>query len=712
MSAPGTNKVDVEVRPDGVALVTLDHFPLNTLSNAIQLGLEDAATQIAADKNVKAVVVKGAGSRAFCAGADVVDLNKKHARTPTKPFTQCFEPLNVPVVAAIQGFALGGGLELALSCHYRVIAKNGAVGLPEVNIGLLPGGEGTQRLPRVMGAKGAMDLMLSGGHAPAAAAKKLGVVDDIFEHAELIDKASAFALQMAKENPSNKGRKISEMPNPTAEPGLFDKARSQMKAKRRGQPAPLAIIDCVEAACSQPFNKGLEIERKLFLGLLGGKEANALQHVFFAERGAAKIPGLTAKPANVKKVALIGAGLMAGGIAMTFANRGIKVVLLDREQQYCEKGLAVIKSNYQRSVKRGSKSQATVDRAMSMFSLTTSYDDLKDVDLVIEAVFEDMVLKKEIFQKLDAVCKPGCILATNTSFLSIDEMASVTKRPEDVIGMHYFSPANIMPLLENVRGAKTSERAIATAMAVGAKTGKWPVLVGNCHGFVANRMMENYGVCSRKMLIDGNKSYEYIDKIATNMGMPMGPFAMGDLTGLAIGMEARKRNGTFDPETIIGDYLVENGRLGMKSGAGFYDYKGGKRAVNNDVMEKVKEIRAKVGSKSVDLTDQEIFEQLFYPAINEGFKILEEGFAVRPADIDVVLVHGYNWPRVTGGPMHMADDIGLDKILQALQKYQAVDSAKYFVPSQLLIDCVNANQKLSQFWAKNSAKYSNNSAKL
>jgi len=706
MSAPGSNKVDFEVTEQGVAVVTLDHFPVNTLTNALQLGIEDASDRVLQDRKVRAVVVRGAGNRALCAGADIQDLNRKHERYPKKTFIEAFEELNVPVVALLQGFTLGGGLELALGCHYRVMADNGFVGLPEVNIGLLPGGQGTQRLPRVVGAEKAIEIMCSGQHVPAAAALKAGLVDEICKHSELLEKGVKVALEMAAKNPGNKGRRLSELPPPKADPALFKKMHAVMASKRRGETAPQLIIDCVEAACTKNFKEGLQVEAELFRKVLGGREANALQHIFFAERGAAKVPGLKSKPLPIKKVALIGTGLMAGGIAVTFAEKGYDVIMLDREQKFIDKGMSVIKKNYERSVKRGSKSQAFVDKALSKLKTTTTYNDLKDVDLAIEAVFEVMEVKKEVFAKLDKACKPACILASNTSFLSIDEIASATNRPEKVIGMHYFSPANVQPLLEVVRGAKSSPETIATAMAQGTKTGKWGVLAGNCPGFIANRVMSHYGAEAQRMLMEGADLFN-IDKAATDYGLPLGPLQLRDLTG-DVGYEARKKKGIVDPNKNINDWLAQEGRLGMKSGAGFYDYdENRKPSVNKNVTKKIAEIRKNLGIKQREIGQEEIFLRLVLPVVNESFKTLEEGYAMKPGDIDVALVHGYSWPRITGGPLHWADSYGLDKVLSSLDSFASKYPGKdHFDASKLLRDCVASNQTLAQFWSKNGAKYS------
>mmetsp|Transcript_19016 Transcript_19016/g.24827 ORF Transcript_19016/g.24827 Transcript_19016/m.24827 type:complete len:717 (+) Transcript_19016:159-2309(+) len=707
MSAPGTNKVDFEVR-DGVAIVTLDHFPVNTLTNAVSLGLEDSANRIQAEEGsgkIKAVVVRGAGTRAFCAGADLQDINKKHERYPKKPFMEVFESLNVPVVAALQGFTLGGGMELSLGCHYRVIASNGAVGLPEVNIGLLPGGQGTQRLPRLIGAEYACDVMLSGEHIPAKKALELAIVDAVSDPKNLLEDSIKFALSKVNDDLSK--RRTSEYPvPPLKDQQYFDKVVAKMKKQRKNQPAPIAIIDCVRAAVtSANFAEGVKEEARLFKTLLGSPSANALQHIFFSERGAAKL-SVKAKPAKVKEVGIIGAGTMGGGIAMCFAQIGVKVILVDREQKFLDRGMKVIKGNYARSVKRGSKSQAFVDRALSLISTAVDYSALKNADLVIEAVFEDMKLKKEIFKKLDAACKPECILASNTSYLSIDEMASVTKRPQKVMGMHFFSPANVMKLLENVQGAKTDDQTLVTCTQIGAKIGKWPVLSQNMHGFIGNRMLTFYGTEARNMIMEGALPAQ-VDKVATDFGMPMGPFAMTDLTGLDIGFQARKRNGNIDVKTNLQDALCESGRLGMKTGAGYYDYKDGRTRVTSELVnDLVLQISANNGHKRRDFSEQEIFERLFYPLINEGFKVLMDGVARQPSDIDVTYCHGYNWPRITGGPMHYADAVGLQTIADRLTAYaEKYPKVKYFAPSDLMRKCVESNSSLTKYWAKNGKQY-------
>ena len=671
----------------------------------MQLGLEDSLAVIQKDASVKAVVVKGAGKRAFCAGADIQDLNRKHERNPKIPFMEVFEGLDVPVVAALQGFTLGGGFELSLGCHYRVIASNGVVGLPEVDIGLLPGGQGTQRLPRLIGVDAGLELLLSGKHVPAKQALEWKVVDKIVPPEELLAAAKELALSKASEPMAP--RRISNMPAPKTDEAVFDKFTKQMKAKRKGQPAAMAIIDCVKAACNEKsFQAGCAEEQRLFRQVLASPEAQALQHMFFSERAAGKLQGVKAKPAKVKAVGIIGAGTMGGGIAMCFAQIGCQVILVDREQKFLDRGLKTIQGNYARSVKRGSRSQTQVDEIMKRIHTSVDYAALKDVDLVIEAVFEDLALKKEIFQKLDAVCKPDCILASNTSFLDIDAMAMATKRPQKVMGMHFFSPANVMPLLENIRGAQTDDQTLATCQAIGGKIGKWPVLVENRYGFVGNRMIQYYSLEARTMLNEGALPAQ-VDAVAIEFGMPMGPFMMADLTGLDIGFQAKKKRGEVNVDKNVQDALIEAGRLGMKNGKGYYDYVDGRKRVKSDlVIEMVKKVAQNNGLPQRQLSDQEVLERLFYPLINEGFKILEEGVAKKPSDIDVVYAHGYNWPRVTGGPMNYADRIGLDKILGTLQKYeQQYPSQGYFKPAKLLLDCVEAKQSLAAFWQKNGSNY-------
>lgn len=695
MSRKGTNTAFFDRVIDGIAVVTLDHYPMNALGIHIENGLKSAIREIESRSDIKGVVVRGVG-KCFCAGADIAEFSdpNKPKRIPLGRVTTDmigFESIKVPVVAAIHGYALGGGLELALGCHYRVINSAASVGLPEVNIGLLPGGQGTQRLPRIMGADNALKMMTSGQHIPAKTALEWGIVDSVIPSGtDLLDGAIAFAKTKIGQPP----RRIYDMPPPS--PTDFAKWRKQMKRKRRGEPAPLAIIDCVEGACKGPaYKDGLKVERKLFGKVMFSPESIALRYMFFAERAGVKVKGLQAKPKEIKSVGIIGAGLMGGGIAMCCANIGISVVLLDINDQNLERGFELIQKNYNRSVKRGSRTQEMVDKALSLIKGSTAYSSLSSVDLVVEAVFEEMSIKKKIFKELDRVCKPGAFLCTNTSALDIDEIASVTSRPEYVMGTHFFSPANVMKLLENVRGAKTNDLTIASMMEWGRRLGKWAILVGNCDGFVGNRMLVSYNAQATQMLEEG-ATPTLIDTVALKFGMRMGPLAMGDLVGLDLGMQATKKRGDWNPTTNVRHALVESGRCGQKSKKGFFDYNNNKAKPSTEAAAIIKACAKKKGVTQREISDQEVIERLFFPLINEGFHILEEGMAQKPSDIDVCYIHGYSFPRYRGGPMCYADKYGLPKVLKALEKMGVP-------PSSLLKKCVDSKLTLAKYWKKNGA---------
>lgn len=713
MSAPGTNKVDYKVI-DGVAVVTLDHFPVNTLTNAVQLGIEDASAKIEKDKNVKAVIVRGAGLRALCAGADIQDLNKPHDRYPTKNFVECFEDLSVPVVALLQGFTLGGGFELCLGCHYRVITPNGFVGLPEVNIGLLPGGQGTQRLPRVVGVDVALQMMLTGQHVPSTIALKTNVVDKILSKDTInssenqLKETLEFINEILKSAHPLQNRKVSEMKKPNFDENIRKKY-SKLLAKRRNELAPLKILECVEFCCkANSFKEGVEKEQELFFEVLTSKQAKGLQHIFFAERSASKVPKeFTSKVKKIKKVGVIGAGTMGSGISMSYLEAGKEVILVDIKEEYVEKGVKNIKFNYERSIKRKSKTQKQVNNYLKNLKTTTEYKDLINCDLIIEAIFEDMKLKKEIFSKLDKIINKECIIASNTSYLNIDEIASVTSedRKTKIIGMHFFSPANVMKLVEVIKGKNTSNETITTIMKESIKLKKWPVLVNNSHGFVGNRMLACYSQISVKLVLQGIKPM-VVDKAAFDFGMPMGPLRMSDLVGLDIGYQARKRNGQIDENLNPIDAYIGKGRLGMKNGKGWYDYEDGRTQKES---EEANNILAKViknnDFKKINLNQNEIQERIFFPIINEGFKVLEDKVAFQPQDIDAVFVHGYNWPRVTGGPMFHADMVGVKHVLKVLEENYKETGNKVYKPSKLLIDVVNSGQTLAKFWKNNQDKY-------
>lgn len=713
MSTPGTNKVDYEVIND-IAVVTIDHYPVNTLTNAVQLGIEDASNKIMESTNIKAVIVRGAGTRALCAGADIQDLNRPHDRYPEKNFVDCFDDLNVPVIALLQGFTLGGGFELSLGCHYRVIVPNGIVGLPEVNIGLLPGGQGTQRLPRLSGIDTALQIMLTGAHVPAPVALNGGIVDKVLSktsindpHAQL-EETLAFVREVLKNNTPLNTRKLSLAPAPKYDEHVFKKYTKFIK-KRRNELAPRKIIECVEAACkSKSFQDGVDKEQELFFQVLPSREARGLQHIFFAERAAGKVPKeFAAKPSKVLKVGIIGSGTMGAGIGMSFAEAGKQVVLVDIKKEYLERGLKNIQFNYSRSVKRKSKTEKQVSTYLSRISTSTSYDAISDCDLIVEAVFEDMKLKKEIFQKLDKAVKPSAILASNTSYLNVDEMAQVVSpaRKSKVIGMHFFSPANVMKLVEVIKGEYTSKVTISTIMSESSRLKKWPVLVNNSHGFVGNRMLANYSQVAVWLVLQGNSPMS-VDVAAYDFGMPMGPLRMHDLVGLDIGYQARKRNGQVDEDKNITDAFIAAERLGMKNGKGWYDYEDGRtQKVSKEANDIVTRVVKNNNLPKKVLSKQQIQEYLFFPIINEGFNVLNDKVALKPADIDAVFIHGYNFPRVTGGPMFHADIVGTKTVLEVLERIYNETSNKLYKPAPLLKQVVASGLSLEKFWKKNGANY-------
>jgi len=712
MSKPGTQTCFLEkVLPNGVAVVTLDHFPVNSLhpnvSNGITQSVLDCEALIKQGK-VKAVVLRGAG-RCFCAGADISQFGADNKVAPLslgRPSADSFgfEELSVPVVAAIHGFALGGGMELTLGCHYRVIAPDAFVGLPEVNIGLLPGAQGTQRLPRLVGAESALSLILSGEHVKAPDALKAGVVDLVAPSAAgLLDAAAAFALSKA----GGSLNRISLLPPPAA--ADFGKWSKLMAAKRPGELAPAAIIACVQAASqggAADFQAGVKAEGRLFRPLIKSHESGALRHMFFAERGGAKLDAGGAlgrgasktRPAKLKTVGIVGAGLMGGGIGMCCAEAGLRVLLLDSSQAGLDRGLALIDANFARSVKRGSKTPEFAAACRARMAGTLEMGDFADCDLVVEAVFEEIGIKKKIFAQLDAIVKPGAFLCSNTSALNIDAIAAATSRPALVMGTHFFSPANVMKLLENVRGKETSDLTVATMMSWGKQIGKWSILAGNCPGFVGNRMINFYSGAARAMCDQGALPEE-VDGAARAFGFKMGPFAMADLVGLDLGIQAWKKAGTYDPKTNSTHALIEMGRKGQKTKAGWYDYEvaAGVPTPSAKVKAMLEEISRAKGLARAKIPAEEMIQRLLFPLINEGFKILEEGMAQRPADIDVCYVHGYGFPRVRGGPMHYADLTGLPLVKATLVKMG-------LKPANLLNECVDAGMTLAKFWAAKAKK--------
>lgn len=664
-----------------VAVITLNSPPVNALSAAVRQGLFDAFTQANAEAAAKSIVLICDG-RTFIAGADITEFGGAMAGASLPQVQEAIEGSSKPVVAAIHGTALGGGLEVALCAHYRVAVPSARLGLPEVNLGLLPGAGGTQRLPRVVGVETALAMMTSGRHVPAKEAKALGLVDELVEEGKLRDEALAFARKVVAEGrPLAKIRDQNEkLEAAKGKPEIFENFRKANARKFRGFLAPEYNIRCIEAAVNLPFEEGLEVERKLFLELMSGSQSAAQRYAFFAERQAQKIPDVADDTAiiPVNKVGIIGAGTMGGGIAMNFANVGIPVVLIEVKQDALDRGLATIRKNYERTASRGGITADQVEERCALITGSLEMESLADVDLVIEAVFERMDIKKDIFTKLDAICKPGAILATNTSGLDIDEIAAVTKRPESVIGLHFFSPANVMKLLEIVRADHTSKEVIATSMKLAKKIGKVAVLVGVCPGFVGNRILGQRQREAQKLVMEGAMPWD-IDRVLYDFGFPMGPFAMSDLAGLDIGWVKERSKGES-----IRDVLCEMDRRGQKTGAGYYDYDEARNAKPSPVTEQViKDFIVKTGANPRDVTDEEILERCIYPMINEGAKILEEGKAIRPSDIDVVWQNGYGWPVYRGGPMWYGDHVGLPKVLAKMQEFHA-KMGDQFKPAALL----------------------------
>ena len=668
-------------REGAVAVLTLQSGPVNALGTALRQGILAAVEAAEADAAVKAIVLIG-GGRMFSAGADITEFGKPQSGISLPDLLNRIEASTKPVVAAIHGNALGGGLETALACHYRVAVPSAKVGLPEVKLGILPGAGGTQRLPRVVGPRKALDVIVGGSPIGAKAAAAMGLIDELAPEDSLRAHAVAFAEGVVAE-----GRpllKIRDRDDKIAEgrddPGLFAAFREENARKTRGFEAPEACIACIEAACRLPFDEGLAFERAEFQKLVSGTQSAAQRYVFFAERQAAKIPDVPddtpARP--IARVGVIGAGTMGGGISMNFLNAGIPVTIVETKREALDRGLKTIRTNYENTAKKGRLKPEDVETRMGLLTDTLELEKLAECDLVIEAVFEDMGIKKEIFSKLDQIAKPGAILASNTSYLDIDAIAAMTSRPADVIGMHFFSPANVMRLLEVVRGEKTAKDVIATAMQIGRKVGKIPVLVGVCHGFVGNRMLAQRQREANRLILEGVTPWD-VDRVVYEFGLPMGPFTMSDLAGLDIGW-SRETN----KSESVRDLLCEQDRRGQKTSAGFYDYDAKRKATPSKVTEEIiAKVAERQGVKRRDATDQEILERTLYPMINEGAKILEEGKAIRASDIDIVWINGYGWPVYRGGPMFWADTIGLPKVLERLRAYEA-EYGEDFKPSALL----------------------------
>jgi 3-hydroxyacyl-CoA dehydrogenase len=652
-----------------IAILSINSPPVNALSQQVREAIVKGMKEAVDNSAVKAIVLICEG-KTFIAGADITEFGKPPQAPSLVEAEDAIENSPKPVIAAIHGTALGGGLEVALCCHYRVAVPSAKCGLPEVNLGLLPGAGGTQRLPRIVGVEQALDMVTSGKHVPAPAAHKAGLIDELVPEGELRSAAIAFAKKVVAENrPLKKVRDLNEKVEAArGKPEIFAEFRKANAKKFRGFLAPEYNIQTIEAAVNLPFDEGLKIERKLFLELMEGIQSKAQRYVFFAERQVWKVPDVPEDTPTlpIKKVGVIGAGTMGGGIAMNFANVGIPVTIIEMKQEALDRGLGVIRKNYETTAQRGRIKMEDVEKRMSLLTGSLDMNALADCDLVIEAVFENMDIKKDVFGKLDKIVKQGAILASNTSYLNINEIASATSRPEWVIGLHFFSPANVMRLLEVVRGAKSSKQVIATSMQLAKKIGKVGVLVGVCHGFVGNRMLAARQAQAQAMMLEGAMPWD-IDKPLYDFGMPMGPFAMADLAGLDIGWSKETSK-----SSTVREVLCEMDRRGQKTGAGFYDYDEKRNAKPSPVTEKiVKDFMAKAGNQPREISKEEILERLIYPMINEGAKILEEGIAIRPSDIDIVWINGYGWPVYRGGPMFYADTVGLQTVVAKLKEHQS-----------------------------------------
>jgi 3-hydroxyacyl-CoA dehydrogenase len=685
---------------DGIGVITIDNPPVNALAIGVRQGLVDALANGEADPAVKAMVIIGAG-RSFIAGADIRQFGKPRAE-PTRRATDVLDESSKPVVAAIHGYALGGGLEYALACHYRIAVPSAKVGLPEVLIGILPGGGGTQRLPRLVGPKAAMEMIVSGRHVPADEGRRLGIVDEIVPGKDLRAEAVAFARRIAGKKPLPRVRdKSDRLAEAKADPGMFDAMRKSIARKARNQPAPFHCIACVEAAVNEPFDEGIKTERRLFSELENSEEAKALRYAFFAEREVAKLPNVPKdlKLPEIKTGAVVGAGTMGGGIAMSFADSGFPVKLLDVSPDVLARGMERIRNNYATSVKRGSLTQKEMDERLARIEPVETYEAIADCDAVIEAVFERMPVKKEVFARLDEVMKPGALLFTNTSALDIDEIAAATKRPEMVAGTHFFVPANVMRTFEVVEGAKTSPMTMAVAMKLGRDIGKVSAYAGNCDGFVANRSRIPFNL-EQGLMIEEGALPEQVDKVMVDFGYPVGPFTVNDMSGLDISYDTRKRRAAADPSyrgLPITDRLVEMGRLGQKTGKGWYRYEKGDRTpqVDPEVHAIIKEVAREKDFEQRTFTDEEVLRRLLFSSINEACKILEEGKALRASDIDVMWLNGFGFPRYRGGLMYWADTIGAREIYNQVAAWHQRYGARWR-PSRLLQELAETGGKLRE----------------
>jgi 3-hydroxyacyl-CoA dehydrogenase len=685
--APTTSPISTRKHGD-VLIVLSNNPPVNALSTAVRQGLVDAIAEAEADASVNAVVIACEG-QTFFAGADITEFGKPPQQPWLPVVVDTIENCSKPVVAAIHGTALGGGLEVALACHYRVADPTAKLGTPEVKLGLLPGAGGTQRLPRGAGVKKALEMCATGNPIGAQDGFACGLVDRLIE-GDLIPHAVGYAEEVRDVRPLPKSSERQDRLD-QCDPSVFDEFRTANAKRFRGFDAPLKNVEAVKVACEKPYSEGVIEERKLFMELMSGTQSKAQQYFFFAERKANKIEGLpdNTEPRPVRKVGVIGAGTMGGGIAMNFLSAGIPVTIIEMEQGALDRGTGLMRKNYEASAAKGKLSAEQVEKAMGYLQPTLDFAALADCDLIIEAVYENMDVKKEVFGRLDKIAKPGAILASNTSYLNINEIAASISRPGDVVGMHFFSPANVMKLLEVVRGDKTAPDVLLTAMSIGKRIKKVPVVARVCHGFIGNRMLMPRQVEATKLLLEG-ASPEQVDRVHVEFGMPMGPFQMADLAGVDIGWHR-------DPSRIenIRDALCAIDRWGQKKGAGFYDYDEKRRPTPSPVVQQIiEDFAKKQGVERREISDQEIVERTLYTMVNEGAKILEEGIAQRASDVDVVWVYGYGWPVYRGGPMFWADSEGVAKIVDGLKRQE--DRMKPdFTFSRLLLEKAEKGEKFT-----------------
>ncbi|HEV2197642.1 MAG TPA: 3-hydroxyacyl-CoA dehydrogenase NAD-binding domain-containing protein [Candidatus Acidoferrum sp.] len=691
-------------KSDNAGIITISNPPVNALSPGVPEGISGAIDQLLADATLHAAVLIGDGNT-FIAGADIKELEKMASGRPRGagllPLLLKIEECSKPVVAAIHGNAFGGGLEVAMACHYRVAARGAKVGQPEVKLGIIPGAAGTQRLPRLAGVAKAVEMCSEGGPISAEEAARLGIVDKLID-SDLLTGAIVFAREIAAKPISKTRERNSKLGTPEQNGPIFATARDAARKKQRGMKAPLAAIDAVEVATKLPFDEGCQVERKLFEECIASSQAKALMHVFFAEREAAKIPDIPKDTPviPVKTAGVVGAGTMGGGIAMVLANAGIPVMVNEADQSALDRGMANIQKNYANSVKRGRFMQNFVDERLELIQPTLSLDGFAGVDLVIEAVFESMALKKEVFAQLDKVCKSGAILASNTSTLNIDEIASATKRPQFVIGTHFFSPANVMRLLEIVRGKETNKEVIATCMHLSKKLGKVGVLVRNCRGFVGNRMFHPY-VRESVFLLEEGATVEAVDRALFDFGMAMGPLAVGDLAGLDVGWRIRKEYRHLEKpgvrQAFAGDRLCEIGRYGQKTGAGWYKYDENRRVIPDpEVTALVRKWAAEAGIPQRQISREEIVDRCLYALVNEGARILEEGYALRAGDIDIIYINGYGFPAYRGGPMWYADSVGLKKVHERILEFHR-QHGELWEPAPLLKQLAEQGKTFAEY---------------